>query len=263
MPRPHSTMRKTRDVLRLHFGEGLSLRQTASSLSMPFTTVADLAKRAKAAGLSWPLEDIDDDTLDRRLFQSDPATPPTHPKPDFASMERELRHKGVTRQLLWLEYKELHPDGYGYSQFCNLYNIWRRQLSVVMRQDHKAGEKLFVDFPGLTIPIYDGKTLELSFHAQLFVAVLGASNYLYAEALRDQGLEHWVMAHVHAFEFLEGCPAVVVCDNLRSGVTKAHRYEPDINATYQEMATHYGAAIIPTRPYKPRDKAKAEAGVQL
>ncbi len=146
--------------------------------------------------------------IDRRLFQPAPDTPPTHPKPDFASMERELRHKGVTRQLLWLEYKELHPDGYGYSQFCNLYNIWRRQLSVVMRQDHKAGEKLFVDFPGLTIPIYDDKTLELSFHAQLFVAVLGASNYLYAEALRDQGLEHWVMAHVHAFEFtaLRGFP---------------------------------------------------------
>lgn len=198
MPRPHSTMRKTRDILRLHLGENLSLRQTASSLSMPLTTVADCVKRAKAAGLSWPLGDMDDDTLESRLFQAAPVTPSTHAQPDFATIQRELRHKGVTLQLLWLEYRELHPDGYGYSQFCNLYSIWRRHLGVVMRQDHKAGEKLFVDFPGLTIQIYDEQTLELSHRAELFVAVLGASNYLYAEALHSQELEHWVTAHVHA-----------------------------------------------------------------
>ncbi len=132
-----------------------------------------------------------------------------------------------------------------------------------MRQDHKAGEKLFVDFPGLTIPIYDERTLEVSFRAELFVAVLGASSYLYAEALRSQALEHWCHAHEHAFEFLGGCPAIVVPDNLRSAVTKAHRYEPDLNATYQEMAQHYGVVIIPARPYKPRDKAKVEVGVQI
>jgi transposase len=255
-------MRKIHDVLRLRLGEGLSLRQTALSLSMPLTTVAECVKRAEAAGLTWPLE-LDDDALERRLFHATLVTPSIHTQPNFEVVQRELRQKGVTLQLLWLEYRELHPDGYGYSQFCHLYRTWRRQRDVVMRQDHKAGEKLFVDFPGLTIPIYDEATLELNFKAELFVAVLGASNYLFCEALRSQGLEHWIAAHVHAFEFFGGCPEIVVPDNLKSGVTKAHRYEPDLNATYQEMATHYGVAIIPARPYKPRDKAKVEVGVQV
>jgi transposase len=256
-------MRKVRDVLRLSWGEQLSLRQVARSLSMPHTTVAVFLRRAKDAGLTWPLpEDLDDDALERRLFGT-AAPSSSHAAPDFATVKRELAVKGVTLQLLWLEYKELHLDGYGYSQFCHLYRTWRRHQSVVMRHDHKAGEKLFVDFPGVTIPIYDERDLTVSFRAELFVAVLGASSYLFVEALRSQQLEHWVTAHVHAFEFVGGCPEVVVPDNLRSAVTKAHRYEPDLNATYQEMAAHYGVAIIPARPYKPRDKAKVEAGVQL
>jgi transposase len=156
-----------------------------------------------------------------------------------------------------------HPDGYGYSQFCQRYRDWRRRRDVVMRLDHKAGEKLFVDFPCLTIPIYDEATLALDFKAELFVAVLGASSYLYCEALRSQEVVHWVSAHANAFEFYGGVPEMVVPDNLRSAVTKVHRYEPDLNATYQKMAQHYGIAIIPARPYKPRDKAKVEAGVQL
>lgn len=254
-------MRKIRDVLRLRFSEKLSLRQTAASLGMPFTTVADYVNRAKAAGLSWPLDDLDDDALERRLFRA-PATS-VHLSLDFEVMKRELSHKGVTLQLLWLEYRELYPDGYGYSQFCHLYRTWRRHRDVVMRQDHRAGEKLFVDYPGLTIPIYDEATLEVSFRAELFVAVLGASSYTFATATRSQQLSDWIAAHVAAFEFLGGCPEMVVPDNLRSAVTTAHRYEPDLNATYQEMASHYGVAIIPARPYRPRDKAKAEAGVQL
>lgn len=185
------------------------------------------------------------------------------PEPDFATMKRELAKKGMTMMLLWVEHKELHPDGYEYSQFCQLYRDWRKKLDVTMRQDHKAGEKMFVDFPGLTIPIYDALTLELDFEAELFVSVLGASSYLYAEALRSQELIHWVSAHVNAFDFYGGVPEIVVLDNLKSGVTKASRYEPEINATYQEVATHYGTALIPARPYKPRDKAKVEAGVQL
>ena len=158
---------------------------------------------------------------------------------------------------------EQHPGGYGYSQFCLLYRTWRRHLNVTMRQDHKAAEKLFIDFPGLTIPIYDERTLEVSFEAELFVSVLGASSYLYVEALRSQELIHWVAAHVHAFSFYGGTSQILVPDNLRSAVTKAHRYEPDINATYAEMAEHYGAVVIPARPYKPRDKAKVESGVLL
>jgi transposase len=157
----------------------------------------------------------------------------------------------------------MFPDGYAYSQFCELYRNWSTHLDVVMRQHHKAGEKLFVDFPGRRLPIYDERSGELSFEAELFVAVLGASSFLYAEATRSQELLYWVTAHVHAFESMGGCPAIVVPDNLRSGVTRAHRYEPEINATYQEMADHFGVAIIPARSYKPRDKAKAEAGVLL
>ena len=169
----------------------------------------------------------------------------------------------MTLMLLWVEHKELHPDGYEYSQFCQLYRDWRKKLDVTMRQDHKAGEKMFVDFPGLTIPIYDERDLTVSFRAELFVAVFGASSYLYAEALRSQELVHWCHAHENAFGFFGGCPAIAVPDNLRSGVTKPHRYAADPNATYQEMAQHYGVVIIPARPYKPRDKAKVEVAVQI
>lgn len=264
MPRPHISMRKIRDALRLSLGEGLSLRHTAASLQMPFTTVGDHLRRAKAAGITWPLpEGFDDDALEALLFAT--AAPPaaTRPLPDWAKVHVELRRPYVTLMLLWIEHKEAFPDGHSYSQFCELYRRWRRGVDVVMRQDHKAGEKLFVDFPGHRIPIYDPKTGELAFEAELFVAVLGASSFLYAEAVRSQELLHWVSAHVHAFEALGGCPAIVVCDNLRSGVTRPHRYEPDVNATYQDMAAHYGVAVIPARSYKPRDKAKVEAGVLL
>jgi len=257
-------MRQIRNVLRLHFAEKLSVRDTAASLAMARSTVADYLIRAKVAGLSWPLpEEMDDDELESRLFPAVTKTSSNYPQPDYEVMKKELARKGVTLQLLWFEYRELHPDGYGYSQFCQRYRDWRRRRDVVMRQDHKAGEKMFVDFPGLTIPIYDSQTLEIAFEAELFVAVLGASSYLFAEALRSQELIHWVNAHVHAFEFMGGVPEIVVSDNLRSAVTKAHRYEPDLNATYQDLATHYATALIPARPYKPRDKAKVEAGVLL
>ncbi len=263
MPRPHISMRKIRDALRLK-QEGLSLRDVAASLQMPFTTVGDHLRRAKAAGLGWPLpEGLDDDALEALLFATAALPAAARPLPDWEKVHIELRRPHVTLMLLWLEYKEALPDGYAYSQFCERYKRWRRGVDVVMRQEHKAGEKLFVDFPGRRIPIYDERTGEVAFEAELFVAVLGASSYLFAEALRSQELLHWVTGHVHAFEAMDGCPAIVVCDNLRSGVTRPNRYEPDVNATYQEMAAHYGVAVIPARSYKPRDKAKAEAGVLL
>lgn len=204
-----------------------------------------------------------DDALEARLFGSSASAPRVRPEPDFEVMKKELPKKGMTLMLLWVEYREEHPNGYEYSQFCQLYRIWRKKLDVTMRQDHKAGEKMFVDFPGLTVPIYDERDLTVSFRAELFVAVLGASSYLYAEALRSQALVHWCHAHENAFAFFGGCPAICVPDNLRSGVTTPHRYEADPNATYQEMAEHYGVVIIPARPYKPRDKAKVEVGVQI
>jgi transposase len=256
-------MRKIRDVLRLVLRDNVSRRTAALSLSVPRTSVNDLVTRALAAHITWEVaNELDDTQLEARLFHP-VVKETTRPQPDFNDLKRELAKKGVTLQLLWLEYLEQRPGGYGYSQFCQLYRSWRRHLSVTMRHDHRAGEKLFIDFPGLTIPIYDERTLEVNFNAELFVSVLGASSYLYCEALRSQGLQHWVNAHVHAFEFYGGVPEILVPDNLRSAVTTTHRYEPNVNATYQEMAEHYGAVVIPARPYKPRDKAKAEAGVQL
>lgn len=265
MPRSHIGMRKIRDALRLSLHEGLSLRDVAASLQMPFTTVGDHVRRAKAAGLGWPLpEGLDDDALEALLLSSAaPLAAQARPLPDWAKVHVELRRPHVTLMLLWLEHREVFPDGYAYSQFCEHYKRWRRVVDVVMRQEHRAGEKLFVDFPGSRIPIWDERTGEVVFEAELFVAVLGASSYLFAEAVRSQELLHWVAGHVHALEAIGGCPRIVVCDNLRSGVTRPNRYEPDVNATYQEMAAHYGVAVIPARSYKPRDKAKVEAGVLL
>lgn len=264
MPRPHISMRKIRDLLRLCLGEGLSLRKAAASLQIPFTTAGDHVRRARAAGISWPLpDDMDDDALEALLFPAAVDASAARPLPDWRKLHIELRRPHVTLMLLWFEYKEAHPDGYAYSQFCELYRRWRRGVDLVMRQEHKAGEKLFVDFPGRTISIYDEGSGELVLRAELFVAVLGASSYLYAEAVRSQELLHFVTAHVHAFEHFGGVPEICVCDNLRAGVTRAHRYEPDVNATYQEMAAHYNVAILPARSYKPRDKAKVESGVLL
>lgn len=262
VPRPRSAMRKIREVLRLSLADGLSRRQVGAATGLPYTTVADYLGRARTAGLGWPLpEGMDDGALEARLFASAALPPgPSRPLPDWVEVHRELRRPGVTLQLLWLEHKARHPDGYQYTQFCRHYRAWQRQLDVVMRQEHRAGEKLFVDYPGQTLPIVDPETGEIT-QAELFVAVLGASNYTYATATASQALPDWTMAHVAAFEFFGGVPAIVVPDNLRSGVSRAHRYEPELNRTYAELAAHYGCAIIPARPYKPRDKAKVEAGV--
>ena len=219
VPRPRSAMRKIREVLRLSLGDGLSRRQVGAATGLPYTTVADHLARARAAGLSWPLPDgLDDAALEAALFASAVLPPPaTRPLPDWAVVHHELRRKGVTLQLLWIEYKECHPDGYQYTQFTERYRRFARQLDVVMRQDHQAGEKLFVDYPGPTIPITDPTTGEVT-AAQLFVAVLGASNYTYAEATPSQELPHWIGAHVAAFEFLGGAPAIVVPEHVAGNI---------------------------------------------
>jgi len=187
-------------------------------------------RRAKAAGLSWPLpESLDEDSLFRLLF-------PTHlrfssreiPIPDWAEIHTELKKKSVTLCLLWVEYREAHPDGYGYSQFCALYGKWAKRLKPSMRLSHKAGEKLFVDYAGQTVPIVDPHTGEIR-HAQIFVATLGASNYSYAEAQWSQKLPNWIGGHVRTFAFLNGVPEIIVPDNLKAGVKHACRYEPDLN----------------------------------
>ena len=188
---------------------------------------------------------------------------PANAAPDFAAIHQQLqKHKHVTPQLLWEEYRQSSPDGYRYSRFCELYQRWRGRQDVVMRQQHRAGEKLFVDFAGDTVPVYVEGSDEPR-PASIFVAVLGASSYTYAEATWTQGLEEWTAAHVRTFEFLGGVPEIVVPDNTRAAVNKSCRYDPDLNRTYQDLATHYGVAVVPARPAKPRDKAKVEAGVLL
>jgi len=265
VPRPRAAMRKIREVLRLHEAEHLSARQVGISVGLPRTTVRHYLDRAREAGLGWPLPpELDDRGLEERLFGR--AAPPpvvlSRPAPDWAVVHRELRRKSVTLMLLWTEYRERCPDGFGYSWFAERYRAFADRLDVVLRHEHRAGEKLFIDFPGDTLPIVAPATGEIT-RAELFVAVLGASNYTYAEAVPSQALPHWTGAHVRAFEFFGGTPAILVPDNLRAAVTRANRYEPDINRSYAELAAHYGCAVIPARPRKPRDKAKVEQGVLL
>ncbi len=258
-------MRKIKEVLRLH-SLGLAQRQIARSCSIGQSTVSEYLKTAESARLEWPeVADWDEARLVAALIRKVPALPKQdrRPPPDFAAIHTELKqHKHLTLQLLWEEYRVEHPDGYRYSRFCELYQRWLRKQEVVLRQEHRAGEKLFVDYAGQTIPVKNSDTGEIH-EAQLFVAVLGASNYTYAEATWTQGLGDWIGSHMRAFEFCGGVPEIVVPDNLKSGVTKTCRYEPGVNRTYEEMAQHYGVAVVPARPRKPRDKAKAEAGVLL
>ncbi|HEV2463345.1 MAG TPA: IS21 family transposase [Acidobacteriaceae bacterium] len=268
MPGKRVSMRKTREVLRLHFDLHLGQRQIARSANISQSTVHDYLERFTAAGLSWPLPaEMVEAQLEAALF---PAAlgkgreqDSDRPLPDFARIHEEMqRHKHTTRQLLWEEYRAAHPEGYGYSQFCQLYRRWKQERDLVLRQEHRPGERLFVDWAGATISLYDPQTGEVR-QASVFVAVLGASNYTYAEASEDQQLASWIGAHVRTFEFLGGCPQLVVPDNAKTGVLKPCRYEPDLNPTYQEMALHYGVGVLPTRPRKPRDKAKVEVGVQI
>jgi transposase len=255
-------MRKIREVLRLRLQCGLSKREIAASCKIGLGTVYEYVRRARDAGLSWPLpEEFDDTELERRLFPPPPKGVGPRPLPDWPTLGRELRRKGVTLLLLWYEYRAAHPDGYGYSRFCELYNQWAGTVDPRMRQVHKAGEKLFVDYAGLTVPIIDPRT-GAAHAAQIFVATLGASSHTFAEATASQALPDWIGSHVRAFAFFGGVPAIVVPDNLKAGVTSACFYEPEINPTYQELARHYGVAVLPARVRTPRDKAKVENGVQ-
>jgi transposase len=264
MPAKRLPMRKIREVLRLSWGLGLTSRQVAASLGLARSTVAEYVRRAEEAGLSWPLPpDCDDFILERRLFPPAPLIASAdRPLPDWTEVARELGRKGMTLFLLWHEYKQAHPLGYQYSRYCDLYREWAGRRSIWMRQDHKAGERIFVDYAGGTVGVVDRETGDVR-QAQVFVAVLGASSYTYAEATWTQAIGDWVGSHVRAFEYFEGVAALVVSDNLRTGVSRACRYEPGINSTYAEMLAHYGSAALPTRVGRPQDKAKVESAVQV
>lgn len=266
MPKKGLSMRQIRELLRLRTCEPkASARALALRLGVARSTAQDCLKRLAAAGLSWPLPDeVTDDVLERRLFVHVGTKTGERrlAEPDWPQLVKEMKRAGVTLQILWEEYRQVHQGGYGYSRFCELYREFELRLSPTMRQQHVAGDKVFVDYSGKKIDIVNPETGEVV-EAEIFVAVLGASNYTYAEATGTQSLPDWIGSHVHMFDYISGCPRLLVPDNLKSGVNKASFYDPEINRTYGRMAEHYGIGIVPARPYRPRDKAKVEAGVRV
>jgi transposase len=257
------SMRQIREILRQKWTLGRSHRAVAGHLGAGLGTVSGVERRARAAGLDWPqVEALSDAALEARLYG--PPRPPTHhrPVPDCAHLHTERHKPGVTLELLHLEYLEQHPDGYRYTQFCEFYRQWLHRRGRSMRQVHHAGDKCFVDYAGQKPRLIEAATGEVT-EVELFVAVLGASNYTYAEATRTPQIPDWLASHQRAFEFFGGVTTAVVCDQLKSGVTLACRYEPGLQRTYEEFAQHYGTVILPARPAHPRDKPKIEVAVQI
>ena len=258
-------MRKLRDILRLRLSAGLSYRQIQAVTRASIGLIQKFIATAEVLGLGWPLPvDLDDNQLHAMFYPpANDDRPARYQPPDCPVIHQSLKHKTVTLQLLWEEYREeCGIRAYSRSQFCDIYRRWQRRQKRSMRQVHKAGEKCFVDYCGPTIPIVDPHTGDIR-ESQVFVGVLGASNYTYAEATLTQTLPEWLASHSRMFSFFGGSPAVVVPDNLRSAVSKPCRYDPDLNPAYQQLAEHYGIAVIPARPYKPKDKSKAEVAVQI
>ena len=258
------SMRKIREVLRLKFDLDLTERQIAQSAQASRSTIAEYLRRFAEAGIAWPLpSDLADTALEARLFPPKPALPDAQrPVPDWSLIHLEMRKKGVTLFLLWQEHKACHPEGFRYSWFCNHYRAWAGRLDAVMRQEHRAGEKCFVDYAGQTMPVTDRHTGEI-LQAQIFVGVLGASNYTYCDATWSQSLPDWIGSHIRMLEDFGAAPEILVPDNLKSGVVRTCRYEPELNPSYLELANHYGIAVVPARVRKPRDKAKVEGGVLI
>ncbi len=258
MPARRLPMRKLKEMLRLRFEKGLKHRQIADACKISASTVSGIFSRFRASGLEWSLA-LTDEELSNALYPK-LDTGEQRPEPDWSYIHRELRREDVhmTRALLWEEYKQCEPRGYSYSTFCERFSRWLERVEPVMRLVHKFGEKCFVDFAGDTVPIYvEGEWRQ----AQLFVAVLGGSNYTYCDLSWSQSLPDWIELHNRMLAHFGGCPEILVPDNLKSGVTKANHYEPSINLTYEEFAKHNGCAVVPTRVRKPRDKAKVETGV--
>ena len=264
MPAGRVCMRQVREIVRLGYA-GVSKHQIALRTGVVPSTVRETLKRFAATGLGWPLGDeVTDTVLEARMYRSAGKKQGhrQYGEPDWAWVHRELKRKHVTLTILWDEYIAQHPDGYRYSRWCDLYRGWEGKLSVTMRQSHAGGEKLFVDYAGDRVEVFDRLTGEVR-PAWIFVAVMGASSFTYAEATWTQGLADWIGAHTRAFEAIGGVAHLIVPDNTKTAVIKACLYEPAVNRTYAEMAAHYDTAILPARPRKPRDKAKVEAAVLI
>jgi transposase len=265
MPAERVPMRQVREVLRLTYSAAIPRREIARRLGIAPSTVRATVRRFRAAGLIWPIaEDMTDELLEEKLYGNieNKQGHRRYTEPDWARVHRELKRKHVTLSIIWEEYIEQHPGGYRYSRFCELYRSWEGRLSVTMRQSHAGGEKLFVDYAGDGVPITDRLTGEIR-TAQIFVAVLGASNFIHAEATWTQSLADWITAHTHAFQAIGGVPHLIVPDNTTVAIIKACLFEPQVNRTYADMARHYNTAVLPARPRRPRDKAKVENGVLI
>jgi transposase len=265
MPTQRLSMRRIKQLLVMRFGAGASTRAIGRELGIAPSTVREYLGRAAAAGIGWPLAaDVTDESLMARLFVNAGvrAGARLHAEPDWSALVRELKRPGVNLLVLWDEYRAIHPEGYAYSRFCQLFREFERRLSATMRQQHVAGDKAFVDYSGKHVPIANPATGEVRW-AEIFVAVLGASNLTYAEATWTQTLPDWIGAHVRMFRFYGSAPRLLVPDNLKSGINKASFYDPEVNRSYAAMAAHYGVGILPARPKRPRDKAAVEAGVRF
>ena len=251
------SMRQIKEILRLKYQHQLSVWAIARSCRLSRSTVGDYLQRASAAGLNWPLpEELSEAQLLERLLgvaQAQSSNPPPRPLPDWPQVHHELRRPNVTLQLVWQEYHQTQPQGYGYSRFCQLYQRWASTLEPSLRQVHVPGEKMFVDWAGQTVPIRRPGA-ETVTEASLFVAVLGASNKTFVEAFPDQQLASWITGHCHAYQFYGGVARITVPDNAKTAVIHACRYEPVLHRTYQEMAEHYGTVILPARAARPKDK---------
>jgi transposase len=266
MPAERVPMRDVREIIRLKFSAQVATREIARRLGIAPSTVRETLKRLASAGLSWPLpEGFSDTDLEAKLyaFRGSKRGHRLHGEPDWQAVHRELKRKHITLQIVWDEYISAQPGGYSYSRFCELFRGFEKKLSPTMRQSHAAGERLFVDYAGDGVPVLiDARTGELR-KAQIFVAVLGASSFTFAHASWTQTLPDWIDAHVRALNAIGGIPELIVPDNTKTAVVKACLYEPQVNRTYTEMAAHYGTAILPARPRKPRDKAKVEQAVLI
>lgn len=264
MPTPRVLMSKIRQALQLLADSGLSMRQVAAALGISKSTVSEIAMYARDAGVDWPLAaTLGDEELQRRLYP--PARPRSSARqePDYAALHQELKRPGVTLQLLWEEYRaQAGERAYRYSAFCDKYRAWARTRKRSMRQVHPGGERLFVDYAGQSVPVLDAATGEIR-RAQVFVAVLGASSYTYACATWQQTAADWVGAIVGALHFIGGVPRLLVPDQPRALIANPDAYEPVTARLMQEMAEHYGVAVLPARPGRPQDKAKVEVGVQV
>ena len=258
-------MKQIGEIMRLRYDLGCSQQAIADATGIARSTVKDYLMRAKVAGLTWPLpEEMTNEQLNELVFPSNAnKSAINRPAPDWSTIHKELKRKSVTLQLLWEEYKKSNPNGYQYSWFANLYRQWAKIHDVWMPQVHKAGEKVFVDYSGLKAPIWSTNLQSVLFEAEIFVSVLGASDLIYCVATKTQQIPDWVKAHQQMFVYYGGSTELIVPDNLRSGVTRSHRYEPQCQSTYEEFAQHYHCAGMPARAYKPKDKAKVEKSVQL